>query len=64
MISIKNLHWGYLFVSEEDRNIFHQVNTRCNIFTSGIAMRENIRTGVHKWNIIWSNKFSVYFMLY
>jgi hypothetical protein len=28
--------------------------SRCDIFTSCIARSKNIRTGVHKWNIIWS----------
>ena len=39
---------GYLFFLVKDRNLFHQVDTIGNIFTSGTAMRENITDGVHE----------------
>ena len=39
---------GYLFFSVKDRNLFHQVDTIGNIFTSGAATRENITDCVHE----------------
>ena len=38
---------GYLFFSVKDRNLFHQVDTISNIFTSGTATSENITDGVN-----------------
>ena len=42
------IYRGYLFFSVKDRNLFHQVNTIGNIFTSGTATSENITNGVHE----------------
>ena len=43
-----NIYRGYLFFSVKDRNLFHQVDTIGNIFTSGAATSENITDGVHE----------------
>ena len=56
-----NVYRGYLFFSVKieiyfiewtqsvkDRNLFHQVDTIGNIFTSGAATSENITDGVHE----------------
>ena len=40
-------HHGPL-VSVKNRNLFHQVNTIGNVFTSGAATSENITDGVHE----------------
>jgi hypothetical protein len=44
------------------------VNSRCNIFTSGVATSENIIAGVHDKiyfnHIRKTNKFSFYFMFF
>ena len=40
----------YLIFSVQDRILFHQVNTKSNIFTSGVAMSEKNIFGVHEWN--------------
>ena len=40
---------GYLgFFPVKNRNLFHQVDTIGNIFTSGAATSENITDGVHE----------------
>ena len=47
--------------------LFHPMNTKSSIYTSGITMRENTTFDVHEWNKIWSYtekiKFSVSYML-
>ena len=36
----------------------------CNIFTTGQVASENVVADVHIWNMIRSQKFMVYFMLF
>ena len=36
------------FLSVRGPNLFHRVDTICNIFTSGAATSENITDGVHE----------------
>ena len=51
-----SLHWplssviyrGYLIFSVQDRFLFHRMNTKSCIFTSGEATSENTAFGVHE----------------
>ena len=42
------VHRGYLTFSVKVRFLFHRMNTKSSIFTSGGAMSENITFGVHE----------------
>ena len=57
----KEIYRGYLFFSVKDKNLFHRVDTICNIFTS-----ENITDGVHemKWISTFHRKKKQIFCLF
>ena len=42
------IHRGYLTFSVYDRYLFHRMNTKSSIFTSGGATSENITFDVHE----------------
>ena len=46
--TMRRIFKGYLFFLVKDRNLFHQVDTISNIFTSGAVTSETITDGVHE----------------
>ena len=47
-IALLLLHRGYIFFSVKDRILFHQMNTKCSIFTSGGSHEKNTSFVVHE----------------
>ena len=45
---LNKINRGYLTFSVQDRFLFHRMNTKSSIFTSGGATSENITFGVHE----------------
>ena len=46
--SFKDIYRIFVFFSVKDGNLFHRVDTICNISTSGAATSENVTDGVHE----------------